>query len=311
MTATDEKPPRVSIGVPVYNGDNYLASALDSFLNQTYDDFEVVVSDNGSTDGTEEIAREFAARDPRVKYYRSDVNQGATWNFNRVVELARGEYFRWAAHDDTIEPDYLRRCVDVLDERPDVVLCSSRVRVIDGDGAVTEEFDRAEVPAGSPDPQDRFRGFMLHAQRCYEIFGLIRIEALRSIPPLGDYGHADGVVLARLSMLGPFVELPERLQNMRVHEEQSMYLHGCYDDGVVDYRAWGEWYNPNRTSDRLVPHWRMLWEYGRTLVITPGLSLTDRVRCVRPVVGWVRWYRPLLQAEAAHAIKRRIPTRTG
>ena len=83
----------VSIGVPVYNGENHLAAALDSFLRQTYEDFEVVVSDNGSTDRTEQIARDYAARDPRIRYYRSDINFGAAWNFNRVVELAQGEVF--------------------------------------------------------------------------------------------------------------------------------------------------------------------------------------------------------------------------
>src|SRR5688572_10868700 len=101
-----EKNPRVSIGLPVYNGENYLAEAIDSILAQTFEDFELIISDNASTDRTQEICEAYAAKDGRIRYYRSEVNKGSAWNFNRVFELARGEYFKWAAHDDYIAPEY-------------------------------------------------------------------------------------------------------------------------------------------------------------------------------------------------------------
>ncbi|WP_081588053.1 glycosyltransferase family 2 protein [Gloeocapsa sp. PCC 7428] len=95
--------PRISIGMPVYNGEPYLKDAINSILNQTFEDFELIISDNGSTDRTEEICRTIASQDQRVRYYRNEQNLGAGWNFNRVVDLATGEYFRWACHDD-IQP---------------------------------------------------------------------------------------------------------------------------------------------------------------------------------------------------------------
>ena len=99
--------PRVSIGLPVYNGENFLEFALDSILGQTFQDFELIISDNASTDATESICRRYAAKDSRIRYYRNPNNQGAAQNYNRVFALARGEYFKWAAHDDVCKPNYL------------------------------------------------------------------------------------------------------------------------------------------------------------------------------------------------------------
>jgi glycosyltransferase involved in cell wall biosynthesis len=118
-------PPRVSIGLPVYNGERFLKDALDSILSQTYRDFELIISDNASSDHTEEICRRYAARDERVRYYRYDNNVGAARNFNRVFQLSRGEYFKWAAHDDICSPGFLQRCVKILDSDTAVVVCFS------------------------------------------------------------------------------------------------------------------------------------------------------------------------------------------
>ena len=129
-----ESPSRVSIGVPVYNGETYLPQALDSLLAQTYPDVEIVISDNASTDATENICRDYANRDDRIRYYREDVNRGLSWNFNRVFELSRGEYFKWAAADDICVPEFVERCVDVLDEDKSIVCCHARTTKIDPSG---------------------------------------------------------------------------------------------------------------------------------------------------------------------------------
>src|SRR5215212_2547350 len=106
--------PQVSLGVPVYNGEKYLAEALESLLQQDYADFEIIISDNASTDGTEEICRNFAGRDKRIRYYRNETNIGASPNYNRTFELARGRYFKWCAHDDVCLPAFVRRAAEVL-----------------------------------------------------------------------------------------------------------------------------------------------------------------------------------------------------
>lgn len=301
---------RVSIGLPVYNGENYLTEALSSLLAQTYTDFEVVISDNGSTDRTEAICRDFAARDTRVRYVRNEVNRGATWNFNRALALSRGEYFRWSAHDDLIEPDYLAACVAALDENPTAALCQAAVRVVDGDGHTLELFERWPVPMLSTNPHVRFNAMVLHADRCYEIFGLIRRSALDAIPPLGDHGHADGVMLARLGMVGTFIEVPERLQYMRVHDAQSMSVYGCYSGEDVDFAAWAEWYNPNLDGNKQLPHWRMFWEYFRSPVAVRGVRPLARVLCTPSVANWVRLNRRPLVREGLHAARSRTRRRT-
>ena len=128
MTTT----PRLSIGLPVYNGALLLSEAIESLLTQTFTDFEIVISDNASTDATEEIARRFADQDKRIRYYRNETNIGLAPNFNRVFALANNPaYFKWAAHDDLYKPTFLQRCVEVLDSEPDVVLSYTIVDVID------------------------------------------------------------------------------------------------------------------------------------------------------------------------------------
>src|SRR5450759_3059115 len=120
--------PLVSIGLPVYNAERYLSRALDSLLAQDYPNVELIVSDNASVDGTEEICRSYAQRDARVHYDRADRNMGAIWNFNRVFELASGEYFMWTAHDDLRDRRYVSACVAALRARPDAVLCCTGIR---------------------------------------------------------------------------------------------------------------------------------------------------------------------------------------
>src|SRR6185436_6923974 len=107
--------PRVSIGVPVYNGERYLAATLDSLLAQTFDNFEIIVSDNASSDRTAQLALEYAERDSRVRYTRNPRNLGAGANYRRAFQLSRGQYFRWSAADDISAPESLARCVEVLD----------------------------------------------------------------------------------------------------------------------------------------------------------------------------------------------------
>ena len=106
--------PRVSIGIPVYNGGRFIKEAIDSILAQTFEDFELILSDNASTDETEEICKEYATLDRRIRYYRNEENLGAAKNYNRVFELSNGEYFKWASHDDLCAPEYLERCIAAL-----------------------------------------------------------------------------------------------------------------------------------------------------------------------------------------------------
>ena len=152
---TDEPPhvvssraPRVSVGLPVFNGERYLARAIESVLRQDFADFELVVSDNASTDRTGEICEEYARRDARVRYVRNPRNLGAGPNYDRCFRLARGEYFKWAAHDDRLAPDYLSQTGAALDAAPDAVLCTTATAEI-GPDAAGREGPSAASPARS------------------------------------------------------------------------------------------------------------------------------------------------------------------
>ncbi|HWM05002.1 MAG TPA: glycosyltransferase family 2 protein, partial [Actinophytocola sp.] len=126
--------PRLSIGLPVYNGEEYLAESLDALLGQSYEDFELIITDNASIDGTEAICRRYVWQDSRVRYERLPKNIGAANNHNYVFSLTRGELFKWASHDDLYGRDLLRRCVDALDAHPEMILAHAWSAFIDGDG---------------------------------------------------------------------------------------------------------------------------------------------------------------------------------
>lgn len=270
--------PRVSIGLPVYNGERYLSEAIESVLAQTFTDFELVISDNGSTDSTRQLCEDFARRDDRVRYHRADVNRGGTWNFNRVVELAVGDLFRWAAHDDVMKPGYLEAVVAALDANPDAVLCHTRVEIIDEDGVSSGVYPAAPMRRQTDLVYIRFHDAATYADRLHMIFGVMRLDALRRIPPYGDYGHADGVLLARLILLGPFIQLNEPLQLMREHGEQASTTYGV--KGGIDYLAWRAWFDP-KYADRIgFPYWRIVGELALSLVVVPGVPLRTRLRCV-------------------------------
>jgi len=147
MQNPNAKTPRLSIGLPVFNGERYLSQAISCFLEQTFGDFELIICDNASSDGTQQIGLGYAAQDSRVRYYRNERNLGAIANFNRTVALARGPLFKWAAHDDIYASSYLEKCIDMLDTNPDVVPAHSDCAFIgeNGDMFVWDEQSHAYI----------------------------------------------------------------------------------------------------------------------------------------------------------------------
>jgi glycosyltransferase involved in cell wall biosynthesis len=212
--------PRVEVGVPVRNGERFLARQLESLLAQDFRDFEVIISDNGSTDATEEICRRYAERDARIRYYRSDIDRGLAWNWNRTFELSRAPYFKWAAHDDEHDPSFLSRCVAVLDADESVVCCHSASVDIDEDGAVSRSWP-ARPRLASPSPHVRFAEVLRPSYPCLQMFAVMRADALRRTGLHRPYPASDHVLRAELTLLGRIVELPEPLFRRREHSERS------------------------------------------------------------------------------------------
>lgn len=305
-TLVNASRPRVSIGLPVYNGERYLEEALQSLLSQTFEDFEIIISDNASTDRTGEICQRYVARDGRVRYYRNAQNLGAAPNFNRAVELASGEYFKWACHDDLCSPEYLERCVAVLDRDPSVVLCHALTRIIDDKGAAIKDFKHHLVKpsAGLPPnaaarvPEERFNR-MIYEVSCYPVFGLMRLDALRKTRCIEAYAHGDGVLLAKLALLGRFHEIPEYLFLNRDHPTRSDQMARSH------YYAYAAWFDTNKIGQISLPYWRMLFGYLQAVSET-RLSFKSRLWCHFYLLNWMRWTRKKLRKDLKRAIRLRM-----
>ncbi len=232
--------PRLSIGMPVYNGERYLGAAIASLQRQTFDDLEIVICDNASRDRTEEICRDIAARDARVRYVRNDRNLGAVANFGRAFALTQAPYFKWAAHDDVYEPQFAASCVDILDCHPGVVLAHSATAFIDEaanpfvwDAATGTYIDpwtgarqRPDNPqiATSGSPTTRFWQVLSQARWGSHIFGVIRRSALARTQLLRNFAGSDRALLAELALLGRFQADERRLYLKRFHADGSWAL---------------------------------------------------------------------------------------
>jgi glycosyltransferase involved in cell wall biosynthesis len=272
--------PRVSIGLPVYNGERFLRETLEAIAAQTFRDFELIISDNASMDGTHAICQEYAARDSRIRYYRNDQNLGATRNYNRVFELARGEYFKWAAHDDLFGPSFLEQCVQILDQHPSVVLCYAKSRVIDEHGRDLRD-DPVDLNLRAPRPHQRYvayhRRFRAH-RNCNPVFGLIRAETLRQTPQIGNYVASDEVLLGELALRGEFYELPEFLFWRREHPNMSVKAYN------IKHRL--VWFDPARQDQLHLLVWRWLFEQVFAVHRVP-MRWVEKLACYVELAKWM------------------------
>jgi glycosyltransferase involved in cell wall biosynthesis len=232
--------PKLSIGIPVYNAEAFLPQALDCLLSQTFDDFEIVICDNASTDRTEEICSDYASRDPRIRYFRNVTNLGAIANFNRTFELSSAPLFKWAAHDDLHLSNYLERCVRLLDEDPGAVLAHSGTAFIGENGEVFPYDTAAEMYVDpktgvrqrpdSPEIGDssiavaRFWHVLSRARWGSHMFAVMRREALLRTHLLPNFAGSDRAMLAELALLGRFRAVPEPLFFKRFHAGVSWAL---------------------------------------------------------------------------------------
>jgi glycosyltransferase involved in cell wall biosynthesis len=288
--------PRVSIGLPVYNGEKYLAAAIDSLLSQTFVDFELIISDNASTDYTADICSDYASRDHRIRYVRQPHNIGLWANFNRVFEMSRGELFRWHAADDVCASQFLERCVEVMDCDPNVVLCFSQTTIINGQGAVifqstpsgaigtnpygaSEESERRRTQLlQSAKPHERFLGLLIYAPGVTEGFGLTRSAQLRQTLLHRPMVGSEKILLAELAFLGRFHELPESLFFSRLHENQCSQLPIAERTKRLEGAAIQSGVKIPPAVRCAVAHFGLPWKYP--------LTTYQRFRCIG---AWMRY----------------------
>ena len=274
--------PRVSIGLPVYNGENFLRPAVDSILSQDFTDFELIICDNASTDSTAAICQEYADRDPRVRYFRNETNIGASPNYTRVFELARSSLFKWAAHDDVHLPGFLTRCVAVLEQAPQsVVLVAPKAEVIDETGhQIKQDWKIESLDTRDPLPHKRVAHVVRNVAWATAQFGLYRTEQLRQTRLIDRFGASDHVLLLELAILGEIWEIPEVLFQRRYHA-------GVSDRINKSQAEFAEWFDPSQKASRrkwpkikseLEPRWKMAWEFSRSIWRLP-LPPIERLLC--------------------------------
>jgi glycosyltransferase involved in cell wall biosynthesis len=203
--------PLVSIGMPVYNEERYLEQALQSLLSQSFENFELIISDNASTDRTCEICLTYAAKDPRVRYSRMEINLGASVNFNRVFQLSSSAYFCWASGHDTRHETFIARCVEILEQDASVVLCYPGARWLETDGHLGDVL-HSHVETRGLGQIPRYRTVLWRLGYVYQPYGIMRSNALKRTGLMRpNTVGADVVLMAELALLGAFAEVPEPL----------------------------------------------------------------------------------------------------
>lgn len=276
-------PPLVSVMLPVFNGENFLADAIRSVLDQSFTDLELIICDNASTDGTEAIARAHAALDPRVRYVRNPRNLGAAPNYNRAFELSRGRYVKWLAHDDRIAPDYLARTVAALEARPELVLCNTAVDVIDASGRRIGAYASVLGEADGRSLVERFALFVLKPHTGVDIFSLMRREALVGSVLHPAFHGADRALLAQLALRGAMLQLPEPLMQIREHG-------GRYTRQATSARLRAAWHDAGKRATRQVPILQLYATYA-AMVKNEALTVAERRLCRLVLARWwlVNW----------------------
>lgn len=286
--------PLITVALPVYNGERFLERSLRCMLGQDFEDFELLISDNGSTDATGEICRAFAAADHRVTYLPSDRNRGLAWNWNRPVPLARGHFFKWVAADDEHEPAYLRRTLAALQTDPGAVLAHSRTVDIDEDGKVLSPVEHG-LRFDAAQPHERFSELTRQGYPSVQIFGLVRTDVLRRTGLHGPYPRSDRALLAELGLHGRLIEVDEILFRRREFASRVTRSHDLRQRYAV--------FAGRPPRGPVFPSWRLLWEFWRAISRSP-LPPAEKLRCLPALWQYVDGHRGSLKRDLRGALGR-------
>ncbi len=216
--------PLVSIGTPVYNGEDFIRQAIESVISQDYPNIEMVISDNASTDSTQSICEGYAMKYPQIKYYRQPTNLGMNANFNASLELAQGDFFCWLSHDDFLAPNYISKCINVLDLHPQAIACCSEINFVNYDGSIREGWTKAykNFDALNKDVVGRVHE-LISKVGWFALYSIFRIDILKSISRCQDRYPDDVLLMLEWLLAGEIANIPEYLYNYRIPETQKNY----------------------------------------------------------------------------------------
>lgn len=268
----------------MYNGAQYVEEAIRSILSQSYCDFELIISDNASTDATGEICQSFAADDSRIRYRRAERNLGAAANYNVVVEMARGKFFKWAAHDDICAPGLFDACLSALENSSDdVVLAHANTRIIDKNGVPVRDMNEVEPLVGGT-PVERLDELLKGGPtsilyHCSPVFGLCRLDVLKQTRLIQAFRAADAVLLVELALRGSFVAVDDYLFLRRMHDGNSMVANRT-DIAIAS------WYDPSVPETFPMPRTRLFIGFLTAIGRAP-MPPACKARAYNVLVGWL------------------------
>jgi len=286
----------ISVGMPVYNGDQFLEATLKSVVNQTFGDFELIISDNASTDRTAEICQDFVAQDKRIQYHKNEKNLGAGRNYNKVFNLAKGEFFRWQNADDLIAPNLLERCLKTLEEHPDAVLCYGKTKIIDGKGNYLSDYDD-NLNLISDSPVERFFAFFDKMGLTNIIYGLMQTAAIAKTARFGNYLASDINFIGELCLYGKFIEIPEQLFFRRMHEH-------AYSWNAKELKINNDFWDPTsaKFQYQLI---RQHYEYYRAVFRSP-LKPSDKFSILKFLLRRSYWQKQSLYKDFIFPLARKF-----
>ena len=285
--------PTISVGVPVYNGEQHLAQALDSLLAQTHGDLEIVISDNASTDRTPALCEQYAARDPRVRYIRQSRNIGAPRNWNAVVEAARGSFFKWASANDYANDRYLETCLQALHDDPGTVLAFGRTCLVDEVTGSTSHYE-GDVELLDERAPDRFRRVCRSWALNNAQSGLFRLDVLRKTGLDRTYISGDLVLMAELALYGRFRQVPGATLFRRVgSQSMSSRLPTSQLEELID---------PLTKGEQLVA-WPRHLDMMASVLRSP-VAISDKLECLGIAARGASWDSARLSRELGVLLRR-------
>ncbi len=278
--------PPLTVGLPVYNGEDYLEQSVDAVLGQTFGDFELILCSNASTDGTDDICRQYEQDDERVRFLRHSQNIGAAGNHMFLIGEARAPLFKWVSGDDLYARDLIEKCVAALAESPEAVLAHSWTAAIDGEDRLIQALD---YPLDTENPSAARRlESMLYAGdempgaiRADDFYGVFRTEVLRRVRPHGSYFHADQTYMNQFVLEGPFRIVPEWLYFRRHHP-------GRAHQANPTIRGWCSNLDPKR-AEGFNPAARLVAEYlwdSMAIIERSPLSGAEKRECYAVTLRW-------------------------
>ena len=275
--------PLVTVGVPVYNGERFLAECLDSLLSQTFQDFVLLISDNASTDSTQKICQAYANTDPRVRYHRNATNIGLYGNFNRLLSSAQTRYVKLATADDFWAPTMLSDALESLEGDRSLVLCHPKAVLVAEDGTPIRRYEHS-LNLIEDDPAVRFRRVLTEIGLVNQLVGVIRTDVLRSTLPLMNHTLADRVFVAELSLYGKILELPKYQYFRRFHQESTSW------DRKSESHQIRRLFSSGTRRIRLAT-WRYHWGLVRRMLRSPldSRRKLELLGFLARRVAWDRW----------------------